>query len=465
MSNTQSVTLVHPDSEILQLLKHSLAQLAVDLFAYQCPQDALSFVTDRSPDVLITAQDFSTMQGAELLSKVKSVCPQVVGVVLANICDFGASDKQSRQAAATGSITVPYDLESLVTIVASQLQARRKVANTGETVSETTFHGMHSANPAMHHLFQRITKAARTSIPLCISGEKGTGKELVAKACHIESRRNREPFLALNCADFHEHLVESQLFGHVKGAFAGATTDHIGALSAIGTGTLFLDEVTALSLPLQAKLLRVIQERSFSPVGSHKVVPFSAQLVTASSTTLTSAIERGEFRADLCYRLNIIPLVLPPLRERGGDIRLLAENFLQHFSALEKKPLKVFSDTAMDFLLNYRWPGNVRQLKDSMHSLVILSDHTTLDVETLSAVLRGSADNILDQQQLIGCEDAVSGERILGHKDARLIRPILDVEREAIEQAIAFCDGNVVRAATLLEVAPSTIYRKQKRWD
>lgn len=324
----------------------------------------------------------------------------------------------------------------------------------------TDFHGMLSTNPAMYRLFERITKSARANIPIFISGDTGTGKELVARACHAESPRKSQPFIAINCANFNENLIESQLFGHKKGAFTGATAEHLGLFSAAQQGTLFLDEVTTLPLPLQAKLLRVIQEREFSPVGSHKSYPFAAQLLTASSTTLADAVELGQFREDLYYRLNVIPLKLPPLRARGEDVVVMAKHFLQVFARREHKPLKDFTEEAKQFLRQYPWPGNVRQLENLIHSLVVMSDQQLLDEVMLQAALEG---DIRGSQNPLNAQASAVSESP-SPSDLGMVRPLWQVEKSSIEEAIALCGGNVPRAAALLEVSPSTIYRKQKHW-
>ena len=408
----------------------------------------------------------------------------------------------------------------------------------------------------MYRLFERITKSARANIPIFISGETGTGKELVARACHLESPRKSQPFIAINCANFNENLIESQLFGHKKGAFTGATADHQGLMAAAGQGTLFLDEVTTLPLSLQAKLLRVIQEREFSPVGSHQSYPFVAQLLTASSTTLTKAVELGQFREDLYYRLNVIPLQLPPLRDRGDDVVIMAEHFLRFFARQESKVFNGFSEDAEVFLRQYPWPGNVRQLENLVHSIVVLADQRIVDGAMLGSAIEGgsllkdaegsysslkdaegsllrdaegsllkdaegsysslkdaegsllkdaegsysslkdadgsllrdaegsllkdaegSYSSLKDAEGSL-LKDAEGSYSSLKDADGSLLRqangslasgsggvqPLWQVEKNTIEDAIASCGGNIPKAAALLEVSPSTIYRKQKHW-
>ena len=312
----------------------------------------------------------------------------------------------------------------------------------------------------MYRLFERITKSARANIPIFISGETGTGKELVARACHAESPRKSQPFIAVNCANFNEHLIESQLFGHKKGAFTGATAEHHGLFAACQQGTLFLDEVTTLPLPMQAKLLRVIQEREFSPVGSHQTYPFAAQLLTASSTTLAEAVERGQFREDLYYRLNVIPITLPLLRDRGEDVVVMAEHFLQVFARLEQKSFQGFNGSAKLFLRQYHWPGNVRQLENLIHNIVVMTDHKIIDSGPLQSALEGDVSrpkmNASMTEKMVSQPSDAS--------PMTQVRPLWQVEKSSIEDAISLCGGNVPRAAALLEVSPSTIYRKQKHW-
>ena len=320
---------------------------------------------------------------------------------------------------------------------------------------------MLGSDRSMHLVFERISKAATANIPVFITGETGTGKELVARACHLESFRKSHPFIAVNCANFTENLMESQLFGHNKGAFTGATGKQEGLFATAGEGTLFLDEVTTIPLPLQAKLLRVIQEREYAPIGSHTVEPFYAQIVTASSTRLSDAVDKGEFREDLYYRLNVISIELPPLRQRGEDILLLADYFLEQLSAREGKNFNGFSDEARELLLAFRWPGNVRQLENLLHGIVVLNDGPEVTAEILSQSLQGELDRLAATKPTVTDKVITSATTSRALTD---ILPLWQVEKAAIEDAIAICDGNIPKTAALLDVSPSTIYRKQKNW-
>ena len=331
------------------------------------------------------------MQGSQMLGEIKALWPDVHTIILSGYSDLESLSDAFNRRIIDRFISKPWDNSELRLVVSAALreQGLFGFSNEKNTPATADFHGMLSINPAMFRLFERITKSARANIPIFISGETGTGKELVARSCHLESPRKSQPFIAINCANFNEHLMESQLFGHKKGAFTGAAADHQGLFAAAGQGTLFLDEVTTLPLPLQAKLLRVIQEREFSPVGSHQTYPFTAQLLTASSTTLGRAVELGQFREDLYYRLNVIPLKLPPLRDRGEDVVIMAEHFLQLFARREKKAFKSLSEDAKQFLRQYSWPGNVRQLENLTHSIVVLFDQEAVDREMLCSALDG----------------------------------------------------------------------------
>ena len=265
--------------------------------------------------------------------------------------------------------------------------------------------------------------------------------------------------------------MESQLFGHKKGAFTGAVSDQPGIFSTAEKGTIFLDEVTCIPLPLQAKLLRVIQEREYSPVGSHTVNKFDVQILSASSTSLSQAVMDGLFREDLYYRLNVIHISIPALRDRDLDILLISEYYLKRFSDEENKRFKYFDHQAKTLINNYEWPGNVRQLENLIHSLVILNDG---DVMTYS-LLKESLDNnpvffkrnntetsVINSQTVVESTDESTGKSTL--TPSVHVTPLWKIEKDYIEETIDQCEGNVTKAASILEISPSTIYRKQQSW-
>ena len=249
---------------------------------------------------------------------------------------------------------------------------------------DTSFIGQ---SPEMLALKEQINTVAGANVPIFIHGETGTGKELVAKSLHSCSTRAELPYVAFNCANLSENLLESQLFGHRKGAFTGADKNFEGLLAQAGGGTLFLDEITTLPLAIQAKLLRVIQEREFTPLGSSEVKSLEAQIVSASSVSLQQATNAGEFRQDLYYRLAVITLKIPQLAVRGADIMRLANHFLNKFNCQHQKDIKGFSSQARQFIERYSWPGNVRQLENLIHQLVIIEKADEITVHMLESAI------------------------------------------------------------------------------
>ena len=337
------------------------------------------------------------------------------------------------------------------------------------------FHGIVAEDEAMHELFNSIRHASSTNAPIFITGETGTGKELVAKACHFESYHKDQPFIAVNCANFSESLMESQLFGHTKGAFTGAVANQEGLFSAAKQGTLFLDEITTLSKTLQAKLLRVVQEREFTPLGTNKLVKFHAQIISASSNSIGNAVMEGEFREDLYYRLNVITMALPPLRERGGDLVHIASFFLKKYNKVENKHFKKFSRNAIQIICAYDWPGNIRQLENVIHGMVILNIGEQITSEMIIKSLSTTVKNYTAIQPPPAIHTAATittpstppvydSPHLDEADNTMVIKPLWRVEKDAIESAISHCQGNIPKAAALLEVSPSTIYRKKLSW-
>jgi DNA-binding NtrC family response regulator len=301
--------------------------------------------------------------------------------------------------------------------------------------------GQHAS---MQQVRELITRAARTTITVSVSGETGTGKELVAQAIHAQSGRAGQPFVALNMAAIPRELLESELFGHEKGAFTGATTRRIGRFEEANGGTLFLDEIADLELVLQAKLLRVLQERAVTRVGGTQPVPFDVRLVVATHRNLAAEVEAGRFREDLYYRVLGLPIELPPLRQRGQDILLLAEAFVHTFSQLNKLPVRPFSEAAHKRLLGYTFPGNVRELKAMVELAAVLADGPEI----------GACDIPLRAAPATRATEAASAS------STTLVFPSLREQTLAIMQAsLTAMNGDVIAAASRLRVGRSTLYR------
>jgi DNA-binding NtrC family response regulator len=302
---------------------------------------------------------------------------------------------------------------------------------------------------------------AASKATVFITGESGTGKEVCAEAIHRQSPRSDRPFVTLNCAAIPKDLLESELFGHVKGAFTGAYTDRQGVAAQADSGTLFLDEIGEMDMAVQSKLLRFVQTGTFQKVGGSKTETVDVRLVCATNRDPLKEVEAGRFREDLYYRLHVIPIALPPLRERGEDILPIALRFLTDFSEEEGKDFAGFDTQAELRLRTYLWPGNVRQLQNVIRNIVVLHQGKQVTPEMLPPPL----DKPVVESVVASVLAPLVSPATAGPVGVSAIRPLWVVEREAIERAIEACDGNIPKAAALLEVSPSTIYRKRLSWQ
>jgi len=464
--------LVDDDENILQALKRTLRKVDATIIDFTSPLLALEYCQLNQPDVVISDQHMPEMNGCELLEKIKKHCPQSQRIILSAYQDFNLVSAAFSAGVVDKFICKPWENKELTFIVDKALS--KPIENHfGELLppKEThsgliNFHGIVAEDEAMHELFTSIKHASTTNAPIFVTGETGTGKELVAKACHLESYHKDQPFIAVNCANFTENLIESQLFGHTKGAFTGAINNQEGLFTVAKEGTLFLDEITTLTKPLQAKLLRVVQEREFTPLGSNKVQQFHAQIISASSNSIGNAVVNGEFREDLYYRLNVITIGLPPLKERGADILHIARYFLKKYSKVENKAFAKFSRDAIQIICSYNWPGNVRQLENIIHGIVFLNTGKEITAEMVIKSLSTTVNNFIAKQSQVGrsnhIEEYQPSKRAI-ESSAEII-PLWQVEKDTIESAILYCEGNIPKAAALLEVSPSTIYRKKLSW-
>jgi two-component system, NtrC family, response regulator AtoC len=314
-----------------------------------------------------------------------------------------------------------------------------------EKTESLLFHGMYSVDPAMHQLFAIIKNIAETDATVLIRGESGSGKELVARAIHRESKRQKGPFLAINCAALSPTLLESELFGHKKGAFTGAHLDHPGVFQQANGGTLFLDEVAEIPLVVQAKLLRVLQEKTFTPVGGTRSLSVDVRVVSATHKSLREEVRAGRLREDLMYRLRVVPLFLPPLRERPGDVELLLRLFISRHNERGPRQIKEIEPGVLQTLLRYSWPGNIRELGNI--------------IEYLFAVGRGA---ILLQSELPSELTQTSSETL--PKDTLASKPDA-TEIEQLKEALRLEHGHVGKAAARLGMSRPTFWRKRKQFN
>jgi len=327
--------------------------------------------------------------------------------------------------------------------------------------------GMIGRCEAMSALYQRLEQAAASRATVFLLGESGTGKELCAEAVHEMSARSAKPMISLNCSAIPRELMESEIFGHEKGAFTGAHEARPGAAERADGGTLFLDEICEMDLALQAKLLRFIQTGRFTRVGGTRELDVDVRFVCATNKDPVQCVQRGQFRADLYYRLHVLPVSLPPLRERGDDILSIARSALATCAAEEGKRFTAFADDVEDMLRAYDWPGNVRELLNVVRNIVVMNDGET--VETDMVPLPAAApDGAYTPHGAVMAFAAAEAQSMPGGRAApagrEILRPLWQQEQEIIERAIALCGGNIGTAAAHLDISPSTIYRKRHLW-
>ncbi|MGQ3676540.1 sigma 54-interacting transcriptional regulator [Xanthobacter sp. TB0139] len=354
--------------------------------------------------------------------------------------------------------------------VARTNRGERRRALRADTRAPTTaqgadFCGFLGRSPAMARIYERIGRIASSRAPVFVTGESGTGKELAAAAVHARSPRHDAPFHAVNCSAIPRELMESEMFGHVRGAFTGAHADRAGAVELADGGTLFLDEIGEMDLALQAKLLRVLQEGRVRRIGEGHERQVDVRIVCATNRDPVAEVRAGRLREDLFYRLHVLHLHLPPLRERGEDVLRLAEAFLARFAGEEGRPMPRLGAEAAAALMQRHWRGNVRELQNLMRRVVVLSDGPVVPVRLLDEDIMETerAGPVLSQADVAAMGAYV--EAPVAARQAGLIEPFAVVERRVIEEAIAAFDGNVTLAASALDLAPSTLYRKRLAWQ
>lgn len=428
-----------------------------------------------APDAILLDLALPDAHGLDLLQEWRGAgltCPVVV--ITANGSLTVAVD--AMREGATDFLVKPFGAERLLTTLtnaAEKSRLERAVITYEKAAGRAEFSGFVGKSLPMQALYRMIEAAAPSDASVLISGETGTGKELTAQAVHRNSKRRRKALVSLNCGAIPKDLIESELFGHVKGAFTGATGDRAGAAERADGGTLFLDELGEMPIDLQPKLLRFLQTGEYMRVGDSKTRHADIRFIAATNRDPLQAVRKGLLREDLFFRLNVIPIELPALRERGDDILALAGSFLERFAREEGKPVPAMSAAMRASLLNHAWPGNVRELENYMRRCVILS---TAEGGELDAPISAAAVSDIAAPAPAGPADAEApaagapalSAPVVSASEATAPRPGLEplwvTEKKAIETAIALCDGNISLAAKQLGVAPSTIYRKREAW-
>jgi two-component system, NtrC family, response regulator PilR len=402
-------------------------------------------------DVVLTDIRMPRLDGVQLLQSVRSIAPDVVVLMMtAHWTRDSVEWKQARDFGAEALFEKPFRDVNLVTMQVRQLLESRRLRHENVVLRQTTDHqgfaGIIGRSSPMLDVFRMVETVCRTNSTVLISGESGTGKELVARAVHQLSLRKDKPFVAINCGAMPEALLESELFGHVRGAFTGADTNKKGLVEVADGGSLLLDEIGEMPTTMQVKLLRVLQERTYRRVGGTDEIAANIRVIAATNKDLPKLVSEGRFREDLFYRLNVIPLVIPALRDRTDDILLIAEHFLIKFSKDMGKSLDGFSPEAAGLLRAYPWPGNVRELENVVERAVALEQSYRIEPDTLPQSLRtGRPQTTLSPSQPPGARETVVTE-----PGFNLERHLQDIERSHLERALAQANGVQTRAAEIL---------------
>jgi DNA-binding NtrC family response regulator len=439
----ECLLVVDDDAGTLEVLQRNLVSQGYQVFTAGGVAEAARILEDNRIDLVITDLKMPKISGLDLVRHVRENFRDTEVMMITGY----ATIEGAVQAVKTGAeeyLSKPFTDEELFAAVERSLDKLR-TRRFGRASSEgalTQIHGLTGQSPPILEVFDAVKKAASTSATVLISGESGTGKELVARAIHYSSPRVSAAFVPVNCGGIPEGLLESELFGHVKGAFTGASETRAGFFQTADGGTIFLDEISDTSLSMQTKLLRVLQNREITMVGSSRTRKVDVRILAATNKDLLGLVKKNIFRQDLFFRLNVISITIPPLRERGDDVLLLAQHFMRKYAREYSKTAPRFSDEALQALKNYDWPGNVRELENVIQRLIVMTDATRIEVPDLPSLMRYSA-----------------------QRGAGFDRTLAAVETEYIRNVLASVGGNKTRAAQILGIDRKTLREKMKDQD
>jgi DNA-binding NtrC family response regulator len=422
--------------------------------------EAIEKIAENEYDMLILDIMMPKMTGMEVLQRVKETHPDIDVIMITGLNQIDTA-VEAMKLGAFDYLPKPFDPEELELVVDRAFERRQLLQENvnlkREVSARYSFENIIGSSPPMQNVYRLIARCAPTNSTAMLRGESGTGKELIARAIHFNSLRKDKPFVTVDCASLSENLLESELFGHVKGSFTGAVTNKKGLLEAANDGTLFLDEIGNISMPTQAKLLRFIQEKEFKAVGDTQTRSVNIRLITATNKDLEGMVAEGTFRDDLYYRINIFPIEIPPLRERRDDIPALAFHFLNQFSKEMDRKITEFSPGAMNLLMNHDWPGNVRELENVVHRAVIL---TSDDI-----IRQAHLVDILDMQPLMGMGVPRTSEELKHIKKLARQKSVENVEKLFILGALKRNEWSVTASAEETGMQRSNFQALMKKYD
>ncbi|MBY6263815.1 sigma-54-dependent Fis family transcriptional regulator [Azospirillum sp. 412522] len=457
-SKKRRILLIEDTLPLARLYTEFLRAAAYDVVHCPCGGEALDAASASPPDAVILDLKLPDMDGLEVLQALQARDPSVSVVI---VTAHGSIDLavEAMRLGAFDFIVKPFNADRLNLTLRNALERRtlaRMVEGYRKDLDRGRFHGFIGGSPEMQAVYRTIESVAASRANVFITGESGTGKEVAAQAIHRASPRRDGAFVALNCAAIPKDLLESEIFGHVKGAFTGAAGDRAGAALLADGGTLFLDEICEMPFDLQSKLLRFVQTGTVNRVGSGREERVDVRFVAATNRDPLAEVQAGRFREDLYYRLHVIPLALPPLRDRGDDVIEIARSFLTDYAHEEGRALSAFAPEVEARLRAHDWPGNVRQLQNVVRNVVVLNDGPRVTLDMLPPL--GGPDAGASPRAACGSPMADVSE------GNGAVQPLWQVEKDMILKALRLTGDDVPRAALMLEISPSTIYRKLQQW-
>ena len=483
-SKSPSILVIDDDKEIRYSLERVLAARGYRVLAAGGGEEGISMVKSHSPDVIFLDIRMAGMDGLETLQRIRQAEGQAM-VILMTAYGTTQTAIEAMKYGAFDYIMKPFDIDKIVTLAESAREARRDLRKAGAyrsvINSEDYQEGMVGRSEAMQTVFKVIGQAAASDANVLITGESGTGKELVARCLHQHSLRGRHSFVAVNCAAIPENLIESELFGHERGSFTGATGQRIGRFEQCDGGTIFLDEIGDMALPTQTKILRVLQEGEIQRVGGTETIKIDVRVVAATNRDLEEMVRRQAFREDLYYRLNVVRLRLPPLRERMEDLPVLVDYILQKLEKTRRVRANKVSPEAMDLLVRHRWPGNIRELENLLYRSAVLAQGDAILIRDLPPELRGgdlpavsptppresaqestppSTESIRPEPSRPDSRESLFDAvyaNLRGDFDSNLMG---EVEKELIVRSLRETNGSQVKASTILGMTRSTLRKR-----
>jgi len=461
-----TILIVEDTQSLAMMYQAYLLPTGVNTLLANDGSTALEIINRVKPDLIVLDVMLPDMNGLDILAQLEpDNSPQVV------VLTGHATKEMAIQAIKLGAsdfLEKPVEADRFRITINNALKIKdlkQKVTTYKNTYENGRYFDLIGSSKQMQSVYQIISSASVSKATVFITGESGTGKELCARAVHQASNRASKPFVALNCAAIPKDLIESEIFGHLKGAFTGAIANRAGAAGQADGGTLFLDELCEMDINLQSKLLRFIQTGTYQLVGSEKEVKVDVRFVCATNRDPLAEVEAGRFREDLYYRLHVIPIELPPLREREGDIIEIAEALFVKIAKEESHPFKSITTDVKQAFNQYDWPGNVRQLENVIRNILVLNPQEVIDINMLPALPSSNIKTALPTEQK-ELENSVPAKDITALPEIETeVKALWLAEKEYIERVIDICASNIPKAAALLDVSPSTLYRKIKGWE